>query len=58
MKKTYSKSTFEIWRSNYINDIDGRQKQDREKIILQIEPSYNGDNYMVEIINKEDIIID
>jgi hypothetical protein len=58
MKKTHPKSTFEIWRSEYINCIDTREEQDKEKIILQIEPSYNGNNYMVEIINKEDIIID
>ena len=58
MKKTHSKSTFEIWQGDYINNINKRQEQDREKIILQIEPSYYGNNYMVEIINEEDIIND
>ena len=58
MKKTHSKSTFEIWQDIYINNINMREMKDRKKIILQIEPTNNNDNYIVEIIDKDDIIID
>lgn len=58
MKKTHSKSTFEIWQDAYINNVCMREVGDRNKIILQIEPTTNKDNYIVEIVNEEDIIID
>lgn len=50
MIKIEKDSRIEIWSSSYINGT--RNECDKNMSIIQIEASNNGDNYMVEIIDK------
>ena len=53
MIKSRTESKLEIWSDKYINNIEKRFEEDKNKIILQIEPAGDQNNFIVEIINKE-----
>ena len=54
VKTSFVKSTIEIWRKDYINDLWRRTDEDKDAEIVQIEHAYD-DLFMVEIVRKEDI---
>lgn len=58
MKRISNKSKIEVWSSSYINNSSDKPRQSMdspEKVdIIQIEPGYSGDDYMVEIEPKEE----
>ena len=54
MKRTREDSRIEIWGTNYINSIDARYPDDQDAQIIQIEPSSNPGDYIVEVVKKED----
>lgn len=54
VKTSFVKSTIEIWRKDYINDLWRRTDKDKDAEIVQIEHAYD-DLFMVEIVRKEDI---
>jgi hypothetical protein len=54
VKTSFVKSTIEIWRKDYVNDLWRRTDEDKDAEIVQIEHAYD-DLFMVEIVRKEDI---
>lgn len=55
MKRTHEHSWIELWSLKYINDPKVRAPEDRNKRVVQIEPSHNPNTYMVEVVEKEDL---
>lgn len=53
MKRTREDSRIEIWSTQYINYIEDRYPEDQDTQIIQIEPSGNPDDYIVEVVEKE-----
>ena len=52
MIKSRTESKLEIWSDKYINNIEKRFEEDKNKIILQIEPAGGQNNFIVEIIDR------
>ena len=53
MKRTREDSRIEIWGARYINNVDARYPEDRDLVIIQIEPSRTSGDYIVEVVKKE-----
>ena len=54
MKQTRADSSMQIWSERYINNVDARYPEDRDLVIIQIEPSRTSGDYIVEVVKKED----
>lgn len=54
MKKLLDNSVIEIWSGRYINDPADRKFVDRRAKIIQIEPGSSDNDYMVEIVHREE----
>lgn len=52
MIKIREESKLEVWGPDYINIPAGRNPEDQDKIIIQIEAGTEG-RYMVEVIDPE-----
>lgn len=53
MKKTRENSRIEVWDSDYINEPDERNREDRHAVIVQMEPGASGCSYMVEVVDYD-----
>ena len=57
MVAIYDNSRIEIWCSKYINNFNNiRSEADKNARIVQIEHGNNDDDYIVEVIDKEEEI--
>lgn len=54
MKRIREDSRIEIWSTQYINSIADRFPEDEDLVVIQIEPSGNPGDYIVEVVKKED----
>lgn len=54
MKAKYENSRIEIWGRDYINNPVIREEKDKNVKIVQIEPSGREDDYIVEIVDREE----
>ena len=54
MKQTREDSRIEVWSTHYINWIEDRYPEDQDAQIIQIEPTGCYDEYIVEVVKKED----
>lgn len=54
MKQTRSDSHMEIWGARYINMTEIRTPKDRGLQVIQIEPTGQQGEYIVEVVKKED----
>ena len=54
MKQTRADSHMQIWSTNYIDSIDARYPEDQGLKVIQIEPTGCHDDYIVEVVKKED----
>ena len=54
MKRTREDSRIEIWGARYINVIEDRHPEDQGLKVIQIEPTGCHDDYIVEVVKKED----
>ena len=53
MKKSTNRSCIEIWSSDYVNNIDNREPEDRNVTILQVCRGNRGpenDDYIIEFV--------
>lgn len=55
MKRSHPNSRIEIWSSNYINEENYKQRNEKDRLarILQIEKGSGDCNYIVEVLDKE-----
>jgi len=53
MVKTREHSRFEIWGTTYVNNPDRRKPEDQKAEIVQIEPSPELGDYIVEVVKHE-----
>lgn len=52
MKRTMANSRIEVWSHDYINHQNERAKEDKDAVILQIEPA-GKENCIVEVVDRE-----
>lgn len=52
MVRLRRESRIEVWSSEYINDKSKRRDEDQYVEIIQIEHGIDGNDYMVEVIDK------
>lgn len=54
MKTTFDNSRIEIWSAKYINYPKIRDEKDKNVRIVQVERSGDANDYIVEVINREE----